>query len=67
MALLEATKRLNAALHLNKHPLTLTISGLGSFGDRVLFAEIIEEEHLQRVSGLIMFRKSIVEKNMLQK
>ena len=53
LALLEATREINLQLCLHKQPLLLTTSGLGSFGERVVFAEIVEKEELQKIAGII--------------
>ena len=38
-------------LDLCKQPLILMISGLSSFGDRVVFADIVEKERLEKMAG----------------
>ena len=52
-ALYEVAQKLNADHDLHKHPLTLTVSGLSSFGEKVVFADIAEREKLQKVAGII--------------
>ena len=61
MALLEATRELNARLDLYKEPLLLKISGLGSFGKNVVFAEIVEKEELRKIAGNVAIPNSLLE------
>ena len=49
---MEATHKLNEKMGLDRQPLTLQISGLGSFGQGVVFAEIVQKEQLREVAGM---------------
>ena len=54
LALFAATQKAMSDLDLcsSKQPLILTISGLSSFGDRVVFADIVEKERLEKMAGI---------------
>ena len=38
-------------MDLSRHMLTLRFSGLSSFGQNVVFADVIEKERLERMAG----------------